>query len=79
MQKKKFDRIANDLKKDRLAEREARRRALLDIKEDREKLRQRIQSKPTSMRTTSGNSDTLTGNTKPKEIKSNDQFAFIQV
>lgn len=79
MQKKKSDRIANDLKKDRLAEREARRRALLDIKEDRETLRQRAQSKPTSMQTTSGNSNTLTGSTKPKEIKSNYQFAFIQV
>jgi hypothetical protein len=79
MQKKKFDRIANDLKKERLVEREARRRALLDIKEDREKLKHRIHSQPTSMQSTNNKSDTSARNTKPKEIKPNDQFAFIQV
>lgn len=36
-QKKQFEKISNDLKKDKLLEKEARQRALLEIKEDQEK------------------------------------------
>ncbi|CEP16141.1 hypothetical protein [Parasitella parasitica] len=73
-QKKKVDRIADDLRKERLAEREARRRALLDIKEDRERQKRRMRSQPTAMQT----SDTSASTTKPAEVRSSDQFASIQ-
>ncbi|OAD08068.1 hypothetical protein MUCCIDRAFT_158304 [Mucor lusitanicus CBS 277.49] len=75
MQKKKFDRIANDLKKERIAEREARRRALIDIKEDREsrKLRGHTTTKPD---TRQARQSPATSTSKPESDK--DQFAFIQ-
>lgn len=78
MQKKKFDRIANDLKKERIAEREARRRALIDIKEDRES--RKLRSHATKPDTAYGRNASASTSSKPKEPKpEKDQFAFIQV
>ncbi|KAI9255402.1 hypothetical protein EDC94DRAFT_226919 [Helicostylum pulchrum] len=45
-QKKKFEDISNELKKDKMMEREARQRALADIKEDREK--RKLKAQPSS-------------------------------
>ncbi|KAI8647372.1 hypothetical protein BD408DRAFT_439203 [Parasitella parasitica] len=68
-QKKKFERVADDLRRDRLAEREARRRALLDIKEDRERQKQRMRPQA---------SDASSSSANPTRASSSDQFAFIQ-
>ncbi|GAN01220.1 conserved hypothetical protein [Mucor ambiguus] len=75
MQKKKFDRIANDLKRERTAEREARRKALIDIKEDRESRKLRGHTKPNTTQTIQPPTSTA----KPGEPTADkDQFAFIQ-
>ncbi|KAL9541508.1 hypothetical protein MBANPS3_009089 [Mucor bainieri] len=76
VQKKKFDRIANDLKKERIAEREAKRRALMNIKEDREsrKLRSHAKSNTAQAR------QLPTSETKSKEQAPSEKYqsAFIQ-
>jgi hypothetical protein len=54
-QKKKFEKINSELKKDKQMEREARQRALLDIKEDQEKRRR---SHPHPTETTNNNAAT---------------------
>ncbi|KAI8077946.1 uncharacterized protein B0P05DRAFT_118392 [Gilbertella persicaria] len=74
-QRKEFNKIASELKKERQLEREARQRALREIQEDKEQRKQRthkhatnkIETKPTQVASNSSSSS------------SNEQQAFIQL
>lgn len=73
-QKKQVDRISEELKKERSLEREARRRALLAIKEDKEKRKRKVQAPPAPSKPAVVGPSQLT----PKET-SREELAFIQV
>ncbi|KAI8096087.1 hypothetical protein BDF21DRAFT_489497 [Thamnidium elegans] len=54
-QKKKFENISNELKRDKMMEKEAKQRALVDIKEDREKRKLKAQPSSASKCSSSAN------------------------
>jgi hypothetical protein len=77
-QKQQVNRITEELKKERLLEREARRRALLDIKEDKEKRRREAQSQKSVLPPPSPSAIAGPSQSASKEA-SREEHAFIQV
>lgn len=81
-QKQQVNRIAEEMKKERMLEREARRRALLDIKEDKEKRKRNARSQTDAPPTNSATATTVATDGPGKIISiepSTEDMAFIQV